>query len=302
VLVDRAGHECGRGQAASANPAAVGQETALAHIQSAVAQAAHQAGVRLPVAAACCGLAGVARPSEQAAWRSLLHDLATQVYLMNDAELTLEALPDRWGICLIAGTGSIALGRDCQGQTARAGGWGHILGDEGSGYDIGRRALQAVARAADGRGRPTSLQAALAQAWALASPQELISHVYPERSKAAIADVAPLVFQQAATGDPVARQILATVADELATSVLAVATRLELEGAFPLAMTGGVLLHQPALRATILRRVQLRHQVGSMVVVEDAALIAAQALAAGKTCTGDHARQTCGGCAPPSQR
>lgn len=283
VLVDGMGHERGRGQAGSANPAASGHASALANIRRAVTQAAQQAGVDLPVAAACCGLAGVDRPAERAALLPLLHDLAAQVYLMNDAELALAALPGRCGVCLIAGTGSIALGRDRDGHTARAGGWGHILGDEGSGYDIGRRALQAVARAADGRGPPTHLQTALLHAWDLENPQELISRIYPEASKGVVADVARLVFEQAAAGDPVARGIIATAAGELTTAVLTVAARLSFVGVMPLALTGGVLRNQPGLCTAVLRRVRRRRPVGPVIVVADAAQAAAQALAAEAT-------------------
>jgi N-acetylglucosamine kinase-like BadF-type ATPase len=279
VLVDGAGQERGRGGAGSANPAAVGADTALANIRAAVAAAANQAGATLPVAAACCGLAGVDRPADHALLLPLLRDLAAEVILENDAELALEGLPDRSGVCLIAGTGSIALGRDPTGHTARSGGWGHIAGDEGSGYTIGRRALQAILWAVDGRGPATSLEAALMQAWGLADPTELMGRIYPERGTAVVAEVARLVFAEAAAGDPVARRILAAAAQDLAAMVLAVAARLTFPGPLPLALTGGLLRHQPGLRAAVLRRVRRRHPVGPVVVVDDAALTAAQALA-----------------------
>jgi N-acetylglucosamine kinase-like BadF-type ATPase len=280
VLVDGMGRERGRGEAGSANPAAVGLETALAHIRQAVAQAAGQAGAALPVAAASCGLAGVDRPADYALILPPLRDLAATVTLMNDAELILEPLPDRCGVCLIAGTGSIALGRDPAGRTARAGGWGHIVGDEGSGFDIGRRALQAVLQAADGRGPQTTLEPALLRAWNLASAPDLMGRIYPERGSAVVAGVARLVVAEASAGDRVARRILAQAADDLAVTVLAVATRLAFPGPVPLALTGGVLRQVPGLRAAVLRRVRRRRAVGPVMVVDDAALAAAQALAA----------------------
>ena len=180
-------------------------------------------------------------------------------------------MPGRCGVCLIAGTGSIALGRDQTGRQARTGGWGHIVGDEGSGFDIGRRALQAVLRAADGRGPQTTLQEALLRAWGLASPPELMGRVYPASGQVVvpdIADLAGLVFAQAAAGDPVARRIVDRAAGELTTAVLAVIADLSFPGAVPLAVTGGVLRHQPRLRAAILRRVRRRQAVGPVVVVE----------------------------------
>jgi N-acetylglucosamine kinase-like BadF-type ATPase len=280
VLVDAQGRERGRGLAGSANPAAVGRDQAAANIRLAVEQAARQAGVELPVAAACCGLAGVDRPADYAMMLPLLRPLAAHRVLENDAELALEGLPARSGVCLIAGTGSISLGRDPAGHTARSGGWGPIVGDEGSGYDIGRRALQAVLRAADGRGPATSLQPALLAAWDLARPADLMGRVYPQRSTAEVAEVARLVFEQAAAGDPVARQIVALAAAELAAAALAVAAQLQFAGPLPLALTGSVLRHQPRMRAAVLRRVRRRVPLGPVVIVADAALVAAQALAA----------------------
>ena len=159
VLVDARGREIGRGQAAGANWASVGVAAALANIQRAVAAARAAAGVAGPARAAWCGLAGVDRPADRALIAPGLRDLAATLRLTNDAELALAVLPDRAGVCLVAGTGSIAVGRAPDGRTARAGGWGHVLGDEGSGYDIGRQALLAVARAADGRGPATALTA-----------------------------------------------------------------------------------------------------------------------------------------------
>ena len=280
VLVDSAGQERGRGSAGSANPAAVGSDAAVANIRLAVTQAARQAGADLPVVAATLGIAGVDRPADHAMLLPLLRDLAAQVVLVNDAELCLEALPGRCGVCLIAGTGSIALGRDPAGRQARSGGWGHVVGDEGSGYDIGRRALQAVLRAADGRGPPTGLQAAILAAWGLENAPALMGRVYPERSPVAVAEVAHLVFAQAAAGDPLARGIVATAAGELALGVLAVAAQLDFAGDLPLALTGGVLRSQPALRTAVLGWVRRRRAVGPVVIVADAALAAAQALAA----------------------
>lgn len=280
VLVDGAGQERGRGSAGSANPAAVGSDAAVANIRRAVAEAAAQAGADLPPVAATLGIAGVDRPADHAMLLPLLCDLAGRVVLVNDAELCLEALPGRCGVCLIAGTGSIALGRDPAGRQARAGGWGHVVGDEGSGYDIGRRALQAVLRAADGRGPPTGLHAAILAAWGLENAPALMGRVYPERSPVVVAEVAHLVFAQSAAGDRVARRIIATAADELAAGVLAVAAHLEFAGALPLALTGGVLRSQPALRTAVLRRVRRRRAVGPVVIVADAALAAALALAA----------------------
>src|SRR5262245_40133550 len=115
---------------------------------------------RGPIAAICVGMAGVDRPTEANSVRLIVERLSpgAAVLIVNDALIALEAgVNSAAGIVVVAGTGSIAYGRDARGRAARAGGWGYVLGDEGSGYWIGRQALQAVVRSADGRGPATSL-------------------------------------------------------------------------------------------------------------------------------------------------
>jgi len=138
VIVDVGGQEIGRGMAGSGNQAAVGPERAVASIWRAVAEAARHAGSNKVFLAAWIGLAGVDRPGDRDRLLPHLDALATVVRLTNDAELALTGLDDAVGVAVIAGTGSIALGRDAAGTTARSGGWGHIIGDEGSGYELGR--------------------------------------------------------------------------------------------------------------------------------------------------------------------
>jgi N-acetylmuramic acid 6-phosphate etherase len=151
----------GRGTTGPSNRQAVGTEQALEALDEAVSAAFLAAGVpRGPVAGACLGLAGADRPDDQA----VLHEWADRVRLAGRVEVTSDAAillaagtPDGSGLVLIAGTGSIAFGRTADGRRARAGGWGYLLGDEGSAYALVMSGLQAVARAADGRGPATAL-------------------------------------------------------------------------------------------------------------------------------------------------
>ncbi|HUS13834.1 MAG TPA: BadF/BadG/BcrA/BcrD ATPase family protein [Chloroflexia bacterium] len=279
VIVDAQGRELGRGSASSSNVQGVGRVRAMANIEAAVAQAAARAGVELPLTGAWCGLAGISRAPEQAALVPHLAALAQTVQLTIDADLVLAALPETAGVCVIAGTGSIAYGRDAGGGVARAGGWGYLLGDEGSGYDLGRRALQAIACAADGRGPATTLTEAVLQVWALSGSADLIGRVYPTIDAATVAGLASLVCTAAAAGDAVARRIVATGADALASAALAVASQLTWPAAVPLALSGGLLCGQPAYRAAVVRRVRRRLAVAPIVVVSDPALAAARALA-----------------------
>jgi glucosamine kinase len=279
VLVDAGGQEIGRGQAGGANWASRGVAEALANIHRAVTAAREAAGVAGPARAAWCGLAGVDRPADREQMAPGLRDLAATLRLTNDAELALAVLPDTAGVCLVAGTGSIAVGRATGGRTARAGGWGHVLGDEGSGYDIGRQALQAVARAADGRGPATALTGAILAAWDLAEPSALIGQVYGGRDPTALAALAQPVFATAQAGDPLARAILARAARELAIAALAVAARLGWAGPLPLALTGGLLLGRPAFADAVVAEIRRERPVGPVVAAPDPAHAAALALA-----------------------
>src|SRR5438876_4508100 len=167
VIVDTQGNECGRGIAGSANHKGVGVTKAIGNIRSAIEAAASQAACSLPLQSAWFGLAGIDRPQDHDLLLPHLRPLAHHMRLTNDADLVLSGLPGAIGIALIAGTGSIALGRDLQGSSVRAGGWGYLIGDEGSGYDLGLRCLQAVAQAADGRGKATILVDLVLQQWHL---------------------------------------------------------------------------------------------------------------------------------------
>ena len=128
IIVDVRGNERGRGIAGSANHESVGIEKAISHIRSAVEEAAHHANCSLPLRSAWFGLAGIDRPHDYDLLLPYLQPLAHHIRLTNDAELVLSGLSGGVaGIALIAGTGSIALGRDARGSSARTGGWGHVL-------------------------------------------------------------------------------------------------------------------------------------------------------------------------------
>jgi glucosamine kinase len=278
VVADASGNECGRGIAGSANYAAVGISQAVYAIYSAVEEAVQMAGCSLPLQAAWLGLAGIDRPGDYDILFPPLQSLAKIVHLTNDAELVLSGLPEGIGVALIAGTGSIALGRDRHGTITRAGGWGHIIGDEGSGYDLGRLCLQVVSRAADGRGPKTTLVQSLLGHWNLNSPTDIIGRVYPDCDKATIAALSTLVFMAARDGDEVARGIVEDAAHELALAVVAVKNQLDFAGdRVALALGGGLLLHEIDFRTQTLHAIEKRLYIGEVALVEEPALSGARA-------------------------
>ena len=257
LLTDAAGAVLGTGSAGSSNYQAVGFEAAITAIEQAVATAFHDAGRAGPAAAACLGLAGAGRPDDRArfeAWTARAN-FAQRCTIVGDAELVLAAgTPEGWGVALICGTGSIGYARATDGRSARAGGWGYVLGDEGSGYDIARHALRLATQTADGRAiAPTILQAAL-EHWGLSEPQQLVQQIY--RSGMAAADIATLAQRIAAlceAGDAHAAAIVDEAAQELARIGLAAARQLGLQRP-PLALAGGLFGASPRLREGIAAR------------------------------------------------
>jgi len=147
------------------------------------------------------------------------------VFVDSDARIALEgAFSGRPGCIMIAGTGSILYGKDVKGRLYRVGGFGRFIGDEGSGYMIGKKGLVAVARAFDGRGETTIMQNLLLQTHNINTPEELISEIY--KNNFDIASFAPLVLQAANQGDVTARKILEEECDELLLHLAAIKRKL----------------------------------------------------------------------------
>lgn len=259
----------GRGESGPSNRQAVGTPAALAALDAATDGAFAAAGrVRRPVCAAVLGLAGAGRPEDREVVRGWATKvtLAPAVDVIEDAALLLAAgTPDGWGVAVVAGTGSMAFARAADGRTARSGGWGHLLGDEGSGYAVALAGLRAAARAADGRGPRTILTDRLLAAFSLSRPEELVGVVYRGADRAALAALAPIVLDAAA--DPVAAEIAAAAAAELAAAAEAAARQLGHVSAFPVALAGGLFESRPDYRARFLAALAERGIVPAPVAV-----------------------------------
>ncbi len=205
-------------------------------------------------AAVCLGMAGVDRPDDAATVRGILSRLVprSQIVVVNDALIALEAgVPGAPGVVLIAGTGSIAYGRDRDGRSARAGGWGFVLGDEGSGYWLGRQALRAVVRASDGRGPQTGLTPRVLAHYEVSRPQDLVREIYYGRFKpSTVAAVAGLVEGAAGDGDELALHLIETGARELSLAARSVCDRLSLPRG-PVVLAGGMFRAVPRLRQAV---------------------------------------------------
>lgn len=191
------------------------------------------------------GAAGVsnARVSAFIAKKLRGHGYAGKLSIVGDHEIALEGAICGPGAVLIAGTGSICCGRDEDGGQARAGGFGHLIDDGGSGYAIGRDVLAAVVRAHDGRGCKTCLSGMALNQLKVQDVGEMTTWLYgPHTGKKEIAALAPLLNSALAEGDEVAKGIALTAAKELAGMAVAVWKKLNLERG-ELALTGSVLEH-----------------------------------------------------------
>jgi N-acetylglucosamine kinase-like BadF-type ATPase len=216
-------------------------------------------GRNLRPAAVCLGMAGVDREADGRTIREIMRRLGYRenTLIVNDALIALVAgAGANPGLVVISGTGSIAFGVSDRGLAARAGGWGPTLGDEGSGYWIGRRALEAVTRDADGRGPQTELTQLVLDHFQLPRPQSLVSEIYHQpQGRRAIAALAPLVDGARADGDLVATEIMIEAANELARAAASVISRLEMRGEqFPILLAGGILKRSEWLAAEVALR------------------------------------------------
>jgi N-acetylglucosamine kinase-like BadF-type ATPase len=280
VVVDSTGREVARCITSTSNAAVVGHAQAATVLHDVLKEAAREAGTDLPFAAAWFGLSGSDRPEDHAYLLPRLKDVALDVTMTNDADLALAGLPDRVGVIIVAGTGSIALGRNASGQKARAGGWGHIFSDEGSGYDLARRMLRAFAAERDGRGPHTSLTPRLLEHWRIEDPFSAINRVYdPATTKGDLAGLSGIVVEEAANGDEVAVGILDDAASELASLGTAVARQLDIGPNVAFAFVGGLLVHVAPFRERVLSELTKDWAIASVALIDDPALTAAQALA-----------------------
>ena len=223
-----------QGEAGPSNPLRVGVETAVSNIIKATEDACDRAGlIANDISAATLGLAGVRRRDiRERVKESFCKRLNIKnTTVVTDAEIALFGTTQgKPGLVVIAGTGSICLGRNEKGETAISGGWGPLAGDEGGGAGIAQTALHTVARASDGRGRKTSLTDRAAEYFRASGPENLIVAIYsPQVDNLRIAGFARLVVEAAIEGDGVARDILKDAGRELGLAACAVIKKLSLE-------------------------------------------------------------------------
>ncbi len=205
------------------------------------------------------GMAGVDRPEDTRVVRAIMRRLGygrTPLLVVNDALVALVAGASmKSGVVVISGTGSIVYGRNDVNRAARSGGWGHRLGDEGSGYWIALSALKAVLQHTDGRGRATALSQAVFETFNMDAAGSLIHLAYPrDLEPDTIAKLCGIVERAAEAGDEVALGLVWAARDELMAGAASVTKRLGLEDeAFPFVLAGGVFRGVPRLAVELSR-------------------------------------------------
>jgi N-acetylglucosamine kinase-like BadF-type ATPase len=249
LVGDETGRVLGSGTGGPCNHvgAAEGREKLARAVSESVVAACQQAQLDLRhihFEAACFGMSG--GPADKEAILSEILP-ASKLIVTHDALIALSgATAGEPGVVTIAGTGSIAFGRNAAGETARAGGWGYVFGDEGGGFDIVRQAVRAALRFAEGWGPETALHRVLLAATGAPDANEAMHRLYTnEWPRPRVASLSKLVDSAAAEGDAVARDILANAAQQLA--MLAITVRQQLFGSGESVMichSGGVFRSQ----------------------------------------------------------
>jgi len=252
ALVDRTGKILHSAKAGSTNMYSVSTEEVYKNLSDLLNSASHAAGIeKQTLAAGCIGSAGLGREEEQKLFRSFFDTLLGPefpVKICSDGEILLcGGLNSLEGYCLIAGTGSIALGRSLDGNLVRSGGHGYMLGDEGSAAWIGKTAIARTLRSLEKRDLPTDMLAAILEAAGLAQCGDLIRYVHHDAGKAKIAALAPLVTAAARKEDPLALDIICTGACELALLVKSVLEKSPQIQRRELVLAGGVMEHDEIL-------------------------------------------------------
>ncbi|WP_445638443.1 ATPase, BadF/BadG/BcrA/BcrD type [Nostoc sp. DSM 114161] len=269
VLMDDSGQVLGRGEAGGSNYQSIGIEATFKSIQFAIQVAINEARQiinTITIEAICLGLAGVGRASDIKVVKNLVVELQNSkvlpitwslqpenIVICNDAFIALVGgIGHDVGIVVAVGTGSIVFGRNQQGNTKRVGGWGYILGDEGSAYKIAVAGMNAALKSYDGREMPTNLVEAFKQHLNLGNIEDLIEVIYQRKwGVKQIAALAPIVDLAADSGDEIANNIIDEAVQELVKATSTVIDAIFIpDSIYEVVTTGSVWLSRSKIHET----------------------------------------------------
>lgn len=265
AIADEHGRVLGQGTAGTSNHDDVPPAEVAENLERALQEALTVASLATDqrVDSAFLGLAGVVSERDRRRIRSIVASTrlaaCPQVEIDHDIRIALAGgLAGRPGVVLVSGTGSSCYGRTADARSWQSGGWGQLLADEGSGYWLGVRGLQAAMRMLDGRMPRSSLAEALLEELEVASGAEVMHRVYVDgMSRSSLAALAPVVLTHAQEGDVACLALVSEGAEELVRCIEAVAHELELAGTpFEVTFTGSILESAPLMREAVSTRLE----------------------------------------------
>lgn len=271
-----------RSEAGSIKPTRTAEEDSARTVSELLRTVSERAKVRLDeIASTCIGIAGLRFPGTEKWIASLLESrVSGKVSVCGDEEIALDAaFPGGAGVLVVAGTGSNIVGRSREGQMFNVGGWGPGIGDEGSGYWIGRRVINAAFHAYD-RGEPSQLLDRILHQWSGRSIEDVVS-IANEKPGPDFSQLAPLTVEAAGQGDAAALRVLTEAGHLLAEAALVayrkiLASEEDAEVLDPLldaprpcvAFTGGILRHAAVVRESMIAA--LRSSLPTVKILEEA--------------------------------
>jgi len=250
-IADTGGKVLIQNKSGSCNYKSVGKKIAENNINEAILDSVEKMGAPdIIFKSACFGLAGNDTDEDMQIYKKIIFNTKLKKFLnpsrtiiCNDSKIGLIAGSNKKNrLMVICGTGANCFGINEDGREAQTNGWDYILGDEGSGYSIGLKALKAIVRAYDGRGRHTLLTDMVLDYLRLKDIAGLVSWVYDKPYfKEKVADLAEIVCRSSEMGDDISMEILKEEAWEAASSVTVVVNKLDLAGKdFDIVLVGGV--------------------------------------------------------------
>lgn len=265
----------GRGRSGPSNVRLAGTATSLASLNQALDEALDEA--QITSASIACSVLALAGSSAEDI-REIISTWAASRGLDSRLEIVHDILPvlvhgasGGWGVALIVGTGSVAMGVDAAGRSIVRGGWGHWFGDKGSGFDLGSNALSAVVEAADEIAPATLLSELVLNKLGIINPRDIIKEITSHDDvQHDVAALAPVVLEAASRGDAVACGIVHAAVTETVKLVSAVIKNLAFSDPYPLALAGGVACHSQLFRRQLIARLeQLQPPPASVTVVRE---------------------------------
>ena len=282
-LLDGAGRVLGEAAFGPLNPNGASRETVLQTVGEAISYMKKQPGGLAACGGLVIGAAGISNARVAALLSGAVADCGYtgKLRLLGDQEIALAGAIDGPGAVLIAGTGSVCFGKDGQGRPFRAGGYGYLIDDGGSGYAIGRDILTAVARAHDGRGPETCLTEAVFASLGIGELNQMITWLYsPETGKKEIASLAPLLLPALERQDEAAMLIAQKAAEELCGLAAAFWKQSGIQNG-ELALLGSIFHYYAPIRRMVEKRLQALLPQAAVIEPRGSAALGAAKLARG---------------------